>query len=312
MDWLEDFSQEIYVKFDLTDTLLYHESFGLLKVTGHNPQKRQQLFVEQLEDSDNNSILLHGFLDMDEDGGIEIVTLIKKPIEQLGETTLYIGAPTGQKAIECKELGWGAMLTPDMFRNSAKNHIFAMDNGVFAQFKQNPKKQFDGNKFLKYLHTMLQKNVFPDFVVIPDKIGVEPEESIKLSLSWIERLRVFPFPIYFVVQDGMTTEILESYNIHNLVDGIFVGGKPTFKGFGSKEGNNHNNEWKIRTGAMWVNFAHKHNIRAHIGRVSSVKRFRWARAIKADSCDTSQPVFSNSAWNRFKKANRQSILCFAA
>lgn len=311
--WLDDFEQDIFNEFDLTDTLLYHECFGTLKVTGHHGAKREILLVEQLEFDEEQSHLSYGLVDMSTDGGYEILTLIKKPIKQVGKTTLYIGAPTGKKAQECNKLGWGAMLTPDMFRNSAKNQIFAMDNGVFAEFKKNPSKPFIGEKFIEHLDMLRDKGVFPDFVVIPDKIGCnDPTESLKLSLSWIERLRDYPFPLYFVVQDGMTPEMLDSFNIPEQVDGIFVGGKPTFKGFGAKGPKEVEPEWKIKTGEMWVKYARKHKIRSHIGRTSSVKRLQWARSILADSCDTSQPVFSERMWNGFKNASNQAVFEFVA
>ena len=310
--WMEDFNQDIYCSFDLTDTLLYHESFGLLKVTGHSATKRELLLVEQLEDDEDLSLLMYGCIDMSEDGGFEIVTLVKKPIDQVGDTTLYIGAPTGKKAVECKNMGWGAMLTPEMFRNSAQNKTFAMDNGVFAEFMKNPSKPFSGEKFIAHLDLLRAKDVYPDFVVIPDKIGDNPIESLEMSLSWINRLRDYPFPLYFVVQDGMTTDMLDSFGIPKLVDGLFVGGKPTFRGFGAKGPKEKEPEWKIKTGEMWVKYARSHGIRSHIGRTSSVRRLQWARSIKADSCDTSQPVFSNSMWNGFIKANKQLVFQLVA
>jgi hypothetical protein len=310
MSWLEDFNQDIFNSFDLTDTLLHHESFGLLRVTGHYGCNREMLFVESIDNGEEDISIHTGIIDMGEDGDIEIITLIKKPIDQENDTVLYIGAPTGQKAKEAKKLGWGAMLTPDMFRNSAHNELFAMDNGVFAEFKKNPAKEFEGKKFIHYLDRLLEKNAYPDFVVIPDKIGADPLDSLALSLSWVERLRKYPFPLYFVVQDGMTPEMLDEYNIPNLVDGIFVGGKPTFNGFG--EASSDEVEWKLQTGEMWVKYAHKHRIRTHIGRVSSIRRYQWARSIGADSCDTSQPVFSNAMWNGFIRAKKQAVFNLAA
>jgi hypothetical protein len=309
MSWLEDFNQDLFHSFDLTNTLLHHECFGHLRVTGHDSCNREMLFVEQIDSGDEISV--HpGILDMHEDGDIEIITLIKKPIDQLDQTVLYMGAPTGQKAKEAKKLGWGAMLTPEMFRNSAHNKIFAMDNGVFAEFKKNPTKEFEGKKFIHYLDQLLEKNIYPDFVVIPDKIGSTPMGSLTLSLSWIQRLREYPFPLYFVVQDGMTPEMLDEFNVPQLVDGIFVGGKPTFNGFGAPSSDEV--EWKLRTGEMWVEYARKHGIRSHIGRVSSIRRYQWARSINADSCDTSQPVFSNSMWSGFIRAKKQAVFSFAA
>ena len=311
--WLDDFNQDIFNNFDLTDTLLYHECFGLLKVTGHSDTKREFLTVDQLEIDEEHPMLIGGYIDMQESEDYEIVTLVKKPIEQVGETTLYIGAPTGKKSKECKDIGWGAMLTPDMFRNPAQNHIFAMDNGVFAEFHKNPNKPFSGEKFIVHLDTLRAKGIYPDFVVIPDKIGSDdPTDSLRISLSWIERLRAYPFPLYFVVQDGMTPEMLDDFGVPELVDGIFVGSKPTFKGFGAKGPKSKEVEWKIRTGEMWVQYARARGLKSHIGRVSSVRRFQWARSIKADSCDTSQPVFTKSMWNSFLKAKSQSVFQLVA
>lgn len=68
------------------------------------------------------------------------------------------------------------------------------------------------------------------------------------------------------------------------VAGLFVGGTLA---------------WKMATGGAWVDEAHGRGLRCHVGRVGIPRRVRWARAIGADSIDSSAPLWSKAklrAW----------------
>jgi len=58
-------------------------------------------------------------------------------------------------------------------------------------------------------------------------------------------------------------------------------------------------EWKLDTGAAWVQFAHKQGLPCHVGRVGTAKRVRWAIDIGADSIDSCLPLWSSENLGQF-------------
>jgi len=57
--------------------------------------------------------------------------------------------------------------------------------------------------------------------------------------------------------------------------------------------------WKLRSAREWVRLAHRHGIKAHVGRVGTERRVAWARRIGADSIDSCLPLWSEENLERF-------------
>jgi len=106
-------------------------------------------------------------------------------------------------------------------------------------------------------------------------------ESLAFSLTWRPHLATIA-PLYLAVQDGMVdadvVPHLEGFA------GLFVGGTLP---------------WKLRSAREWVRLAHRHGIKAHVGRVGTERRVAWARRIGADSIDSCLPLWSEENLERF-------------
>src|SRR4051794_21490167 len=56
------------------------------------------------------------------------------------------------------------------------------------------------------------------------------------------------------------------------------------------------------TTPMWVAYAHAHGWRCHVGRVGTVERVHWARALGVDSIDSALPLWSTKKLEAFLDA----------
>lgn len=155
-----------------------------------------------------------------------------------------------------------------------------LDNGAFGDWRA--LRPFAVDKYERDLSRLRASDLVPDFLVVPDLVA-QGMESLRFSLSWLDRLPAIA-PRYLVLQDGMSEEIARELQAF---DGLFVGGTLS---------------WKLRTGADWVTFAHRHQLPCHIGRVGTFKRVRWARRIGADSIDSSLPLWSVQKFQTFLRA----------
>jgi hypothetical protein len=90
-----------------------------------------------------------------------------------------------------------------------------------------------------------------------------------MSLLWSETDELRGLPLALAVQNGIRPDDVEPYL--DRIKTIFVGGSL---------------EWKVATASEWVRFAHENGKRCHIGRCGNIVRLRWARAIGADSVDS--------------------------
>ena len=254
-------------------------------------------------------------LNVEDDSFIDDIEIFEfMGMDYIPLTKLYIGSPTGKKRDATYKNNWSTMETVNMLRikqKDAQHHGFAFDNGVFADFING--LPFNDNKFEQQLKKMHKEKMFPDFIVIPDIIG-GGRESLEYSINYLPKLDFCPFPKFLVVQNGITIDDVEPYLSKNNnkqqieFDGIFVGGTPTFKGFGKPKTNEI--EWKLKTMESWTKLAHKYDKRCHIGRVSSKRRLQFARSIRADSCNTSIVNFSPKEFEKFENASKQGVFRF--
>lgn len=164
----------------------------------------------------------------------------------------------------------GLMFTPYDY-NKKWIGSYALDNGAFSNFVNGT--CFDCLSFFK----LLEKFKNPDFVVIPD-IVAGGKKSLEFSIYWRKYLPD-NYKWYFAIQDGMT-DLPES--ILEKINGIFIGGSI---------------EWKLKNGEYWVNFAHQHGLKAHVGRIGTMRNLMWAKKINADSVDSSNFTQHKKNWN---------------
>jgi hypothetical protein len=158
-----------------------------------------------------------------------------------------------------------------------RRHPWFLDNGAWVAHKKG--KRLDEGKFWMALKKLESISLQPDFVVVPDIVG-GGAESLEYSLSWVDRIQ--GVNRYLAVQNWMTTTGVGS-NISRF-EGIFVGGT---------------SEWKEQTAHWWVKFAHKHSVPCHIGRAGTEKKIKWAYEIRADSIDSSFPLWTVDRMKRF-------------
>jgi len=208
------------------------------------------------------------------------------------EVFLGLVSRNSKIAGEIKKSGWGVVIVPELLTRFCPETfpLYFVDNGAFSCWKRG--KRFDEKAFLKTLSFVSSLSTFPKFVVVPDKVA-EGLHSLEFSVNWLEVLkRDYPhFSYALAVQDGMDEKSVEE--VIEEFDYLFVGG--TLK-------------WKLQTGEKWVKLAHKHNKKCHIGRVGTAKRVRWVRRIKADSIDSSLPLFSKAKLEVFKRALSSPLL----
>ena len=157
-----------------------------------------------------------------------------------------------------------------------------LDNGAFGDWRRG--REFDARKYLVDLGKLARHPV-PAFIVAPDVVA-GGEASMALSLSWLDRIEAAsPAAVYLAVQDGMT-EALVAANVARF-SGLFVGGTTG---------------WKVATGGDWVAMAHALGKPCHIGRVGVPDRVRWAKRVRADSIDSSFPLWTKERMRGFLAA----------
>ena len=201
---------------------------------------------------------------------------------------ILLGA-TRAKALlrRMKALGWGRLFAAERPTPQA-GEPWALDNGIFGAFKSG--RAWDEQAFLSSLNAADRavssgRLAPPLFVVLPDRVA-DPA-SLAFSLSWLDRVgRLYAVPWFLVLQDGMTAaEVSAALVAHPEIAGLFLGGSDAFK----------------LTARDWCLLAHGLGRRFHFARVSTPARLRAAHSMGADSCDTSQPLWSKACWLRFEK-----------
>ena len=190
---------------------------------------------------------------------------------------LYTSTGTVKLRKMCNELDVGLLMV-DHWRNPNEWSYFAVDNGCYSAFAR--KVEWNPSKFLNILHRCKESKLTPDFIVIPDIVG-GGLESLRKSERWGALLDgEFGFPMYLAVQDGMSNYDVATSPLFTKISGIFVGG--TMK-------------WKINHMREWVEFAHRNELRCHVGRIGTFSRMKMTNIIGADSIDSTSWV-QNTGW----------------
>lgn len=198
---------------------------------------------------------------------------------------VYVGQTRSRSLIARLEaLGFGECCNRGEY--PPRRHPWFLDNGAYSDWTHG--RDFDGAAFLADLISAQADPCAPDFVVCPDRVATGLA-SLAFSLDWLDtsesllRAQSLPRPRwYLAVQDGMREASVDTFA--DSFAGIFVGGTL---------------EWKIRTGAAWVRFAHDRGLPCHIGRVGTPRRVAWAKRIGADSIDSCLPLWSTAKLDAF-------------
>jgi hypothetical protein len=153
---------------------------------------------------------------------------------------------------------------------------YILDNGAFAAYANN--EPWDVDAFVGRLSQLETMPRDPDFVVLPDVV-TNPEQTRERATKWAG---VIDYPTAYPVQDGVTLE--DAVEIADRLDAgtLFVGGTV---------------DWKRRHAESFVETAHAHDLRCHIGRPGDLV---WADEIGADSVDTTSIVI-NQSWHRLER-----------
>lgn len=167
---------------------------------------------------------------------------------------------------------------PYDYRPNYKFRYF-LDNGAFSCFVKGI--EWSSDNFLNLRKRFLKNEKKPDFIILPD-IVAGGKKSLKRSELWLNILYDETTNYYLAVQDGLTPNNIKTVD---KINGLFVGGTM---------------EWKLKTAAKWVQFAHKNNLKCHIGRIGTIEKIKWAEKIKADSIDSSNFARHKYIWDELK------------
>lgn len=121
------------------------------------------------------------------------------------------------------------------------------------------------------------------FASCPDVV-CDWDETRRRFEEWAPRMIAADLPVAIVAQDGATVESIPWSDVQC----VFIGGST---------------EWKLSQSVeLLVSEANRRGVWAHIGRVNSYRRFRWANDIGANSCDGTMLVFDPTG--RFAELKR--------
>lgn len=147
---------------------------------------------------------------------------------------------------------------------------FGVDNNSFI-------RGFNSKLFFSYLEKLKPYIEQCLFIVCPDVLG-NPRETLQLWNKWKEKIKEYG-PIAFVAQDGM-----EHYPLPPDFDWMFIGGTDDFKlGIGAKD-------------CIWR--TQEMNKPVHVGRVNSIKRFRYFQRLGVNSVDGTSPCYGPDIYRR--------------
>jgi hypothetical protein len=156
----------------------------------------------------------------------------------------------------------GALLSPAAGNAVPDGCLWAADNSVFGG-------KYPGDKrYLDWLERLMPYSDRCLFVTAPDVIGSHLRTFAR-SRDLLRRIREMGFPAAFVAQDGMEWD--DSSDLWEWFDVLFIGGTTG---------------WKLGAAAAdLVRIARDHGRRVHMGRVSSLKRLRYAQYLGVDTAD---------------------------
>lgn len=178
---------------------------------------------------------------------------------------MYMANPCGvaTEAMLAGRLGF--IDTPAQGNARPDGVTWCADNGAFSD-------NFDEAKWWRFLNANAHAAATCLFAVAPDVVG-DAGATMERSLPWLPKIRALGYPAAFVAQDG-----LENLDVPwDEFDCLFIGGST---------------DWKLGPHARaLVAEAKARGKWAHMGRVNSERRWKYADAIGCDSVDGTFLVF---------------------
>ena len=180
---------------------------------------------------------------------------------------LYFANPTGSKNVHAEMANGriGFIDTPKQRNNRPDGLTWCADNGCFG-------KGFDEVQWWKWLQDNAR---FADtclFATAPDVVG-DAQATHDRSAPWLPKIRSLGYPVAYVAQDGLNLLPIPWDDF----DVLFIGGST---------------EWKLGHHVRnIVAEAKRRGKHVHMGRVNSLRRYRYAQAIGCDSVDGTYLIF---------------------
>lgn len=172
-------------------------------------------------------------------------------------------SPDIRAAMRAGRLGF--IDTPAQGNRRPDGVTWCADNGAFSD-------KFDEGKWWRFLVKHAPHASSCAFAALPDVVG-NWSATLTRSLPWIDRVRDLGYPVAVVLQNGATVDTVP----WDRIDAVFVGGDDDFKlGPAARD---------------LVAEAKRRGLWAHMGRVNSEKRLRYAHHIGCDSTDGTVLVF---------------------
>lgn len=135
--------------------------------------------------------------------------------------------------------------------------VWAMDNGCFVRYEP---------KAIISMMRRFQGMPGCQFMVAPDVVG-NHEETLLMFRAWLGTIQRFGYPVAFVLQNGVAMDTVSWDSIH----AVFIGGDTAFK--------------YSEVVRDIVAEAKRRGLWAHMGRVNTHERIRYAKSIGCDSFD---------------------------
>jgi hypothetical protein len=161
--------------------------------------------------------------------------------------------------------GWRVLISAASMRDP-QGFPYALDNGAWAAHQQGRRLDLDA-----FREALVRFGGGSDWVVAPD-IVEGGQDSLHLSLDWLDECSTKAPRVLIAVQDGQRPDFVARYLSPRV--GIFVGGSTG---------------WKLATLSTWAHLCREVGTWCHVGRVNSARRVRMCHAVGATSFDGSGP-----------------------
>ena len=194
---------------------------------------------------------------------------------------IYTGQGAGKKFEEIlkRDLGVCISSTPNVAPHKELKEVDCfIDNGAFTcYYKGYP---FQEDIFLNTIKKSYKLGIKLDFIVCPDLL-MQGKRSLEYSMEWaLGRLKT-AHNLALVVQDGITPNVIDTWNVWRRFTRLFIGGSV---------------DWKWETAAMWVEYAKSRGVRVHLGQCGKLEDLKKAYNLGIDSVDSTS-FCRNERWD---------------